>query len=109
MKLLKSKKFWIAAVCVLLAAGLVLGLVLGLRPSADTETPSVTVRMAESAVVGQPFEGFSQDLIILPRPTSVSQPPKSWDLEYTPLYLSIHSFSVVLSPSTHPEGMMGFL
>ena len=40
----------------LLAAGLVLGLVLGLRPSADTETPSVTVRMAESAVVGQPFE-----------------------------------------------------
>lgn len=56
MKLLKSNKFWIAAVCVLLAAGLVLGLVLGLRPSADTETPSVTVRMAESAVVGQPFE-----------------------------------------------------
>lgn len=56
MKRLKSKKFRIAAVCVLLAAGLVLGLVLGLRPSADTENPSVTVRMAESAVVGQPLE-----------------------------------------------------
>ena len=75
----------------------------GYAVSSDLKLPSEFVQLRGF------LSGFSQDLIILPRPTSVSQPPKSWDLEYTPLYLSIHSFSVVLSPSTHPEGMMGFL